>query len=144
MKFHLLGDENEKVEIGVVTRSHPNTTDYWDINWIDSIVNVEIPGYVVQFYASLRTDELSDFLHELKLMNRNLKGKAILSNLDSYIHFECEMDRLGKMKWSGKTCFPAGNGAELTFEFKSDQSYLERLIKELESILSVFPVIGNS
>lgn len=143
MKFHLLGDENEKVEIDVLTRRHPNTTDYWDINWIDSKINVEIPGYLVQFHASLRTDELSEFLQELKLMNRNLKGKAILSNLDRYIHFECKMNPLGKLNWSGKTCFPAGFGSVLTFEFKSDQSYLERLIKELNVILEVYPVIGQ-
>ncbi|KGR76261.1 WapI family immunity protein [Ureibacillus sinduriensis] len=143
MKFHLLGDDFEKVEIEVVTRSHPNTTDYWDINWIDSKISVEIPGYVVQFHAALRTDEISDFLQGLKLMYSNLRGKAALNNLDNAIFFECEMDHLGKLKWLGETCYPAGYGALLKFEFSSDQSYLKKLIKELEAILSAFPVIGN-
>lgn len=143
MKFHLLGNEYERVEIEVISRRYPDTTNYWDINWIDSKINVDIPGYVVEFHASLRTDELSDFLNELQLLNKNLKGNATLNNLDKYIHFECEMDRLGKMKWSGETCYPAGFGAVLNFEFNSDQSYLERLIKELEAVLSVFPIIGK-
>ncbi len=143
MEFHLLGDENEKVVIEVLTRTHPDTTDYWDINWIDTNIKVEIPGYLANFPASLRTDELSDFVQQLNLMNRDLKGKADLDNMDSYIHFECEMDHFGKIKWTGQTCFPAGYGAVLKFEFHSDQSYLERLIKELDAILDVFPVIGN-
>lgn len=81
MKFHLLGEENEKVEIEVLARTHADTTNYWDINWIESNIKVDIPGYLVHFNASLRTDELRDFVNELKLMNGNLKGKAVLNNL---------------------------------------------------------------
>lgn len=44
MKFCLLG-EDTKAEIDVLCRSHPNCTDYWDGNWINSWVNTEIPGY---------------------------------------------------------------------------------------------------
>lgn len=143
MKFHLLGEENERVEMEVLSRKHPNSSDYWDVNWIVSKINVEIPGYLGQFYVDLRTDELRDFVDELKLMSSSLKGKAILKNLDSTIHFECEMNYSGQIMWSGETCYPAGYGAVLKFEFKSDQSYLKRLIKELDDILSVFPVIGK-
>lgn len=143
MKFHLLGEEDEKVEIEILSRKYPNISDYWDRNWIASKINAEIPGYLVRFPADLRTDELRDFVNELKLMSRQLKGKAILKNLDSYIHFVCEMNSLGQITWSGETCYPAGYGSVLNFEFKSNQSYLERLIKELDVILSVFPVIGK-
>ncbi|MEK4522425.1 hypothetical protein MKX96_12455 [Psychrobacillus sp. FSL W7-1493] len=141
MKFHLLG-EKTKVEIDVLTREYPNSSSYWDVNWVISNVKVEIPGYYVNFTASLRTDEIRDFVNELKSMNRYLTGKAILKNLDSFIHFEGEMDKLGHIVWSGETCYPAGSGAVLSFEFVSDQSHLINLIKELENIIYVFPVIG--
>ncbi|MCM3359791.1 hypothetical protein [Psychrobacillus sp. MER TA 171] len=141
MKFHLLG-EKTKVEIDVLTREYPNSSSYWDVNWVISNVKVEIPGYYVNFTASLRTDEIRDFVNELKSMNRYLTGKAILKNLDSFIHFEGEMDKLGHIDWSGETCYPAGSGAVLSFEFVSDQSHLINLIKELENIIYVFPVIG--
>lgn len=143
MKFHLLG-EKTKVEIDVLAREYPNSSDYWDGNWVISNVKVEIPGYYVDFNASLRTDEIRDFVNDLKSMNRNLTGKAILKNLESIIHFEGEMDKLGHIDWSGETCYPAGSGAVLTFEFVSNQSYLEDLIKELEDITYVYPVIGES
>ena len=142
MKFHLLG-EKTKVEIDVLTREYPNSSSYWDVNWVISNVKVEIPGYYVNFTASLRTDEIRDFVNELKSMNRYLTGKAILKNLDSFIHFEGEMDKLGHIDWSGETCYPAGSGAVLSFEFVSDQSHLINLIKELEDIIYVFPVIGE-
>ncbi|MBM7569938.1 hypothetical protein [Aquibacillus albus] len=142
MKFHLLG-EKTKVEIDVKGREYPNSSDYWDGNWVVSNVKVEIPGYNVNFNASLRTDDIRDFVNDLKLMSRNLSGKAILKNLDSFIHFEGEMDKLGHIEWSGETCYPAGSGAVLTFEFVSNQSYLDALIKELEDITYVYPVIGK-
>jgi hypothetical protein len=142
MKFHLLG-EKTKVEIDVLAREYPNSSDYWDGNWVISTVKVEIPGYYVDFNASLRTDDIRDFVNDLKLMNRHLSGKAILKNLDSFIHFEGEMNKLGHIEWSGETCYPGGSGALLTFEFVSNQSYLEGLIKELEDITYVYPVIGK-
>ncbi|MGF3106162.1 WapI family immunity protein [Rossellomorea sp. DUT-2] len=142
MKFHLLG-EKAKIEIDVIGREYPISSDYWDGNWVVSNVKVEIPGYNVNFNASLRTDDIIDFVNDLKLMSRNLSGKAILKNLDSFIHFEGEMDKLGHIEWSGETCYPAGSGAVLTFEFVSNQSYLDVLIKELEDITYVYPVIGK-
>ncbi|OCA90155.1 WapI family immunity protein [Bacillus sp. FJAT-27986] len=110
MKFHLLG-EKAKVEIDIIAREYPNSFDYWDGNWVISNVKVEIPGYYVDFIASLRTDDIRDFLNDLKLMNKDLSGKAILKNLDSFIYFECEMDKLGHIEWSGETCYPTGSGA---------------------------------
>ena len=142
MKFYLLGEETT-IEIDVLYRNYPNSSDYWDGNWVTSNINIKIPGYLVNFGANLRTDELRDFTNEIKLMSKLLKGKANLKNLENYLHIECEMDKLGKIIWTVETCFPAGYGAVLKFEFESDQSFLIRLIKELETILTAFPVIGK-
>lgn len=143
MKFHILGEKNERIEIEALIRSYPNNTDYWNANWITSTIKIEIPGYLVQFTADLRTDELRDFLAELTMISSDLSGKAMLLNMEDYIQLECQMNKMGQLLWSGQTCYPVGNGAVLKFEFKSDQSYLQRLVKELEDILFVFPVIGN-
>jgi hypothetical protein len=65
------------------------------------------------------------------------------SNMETFIQIEGEMDKLGKIMWIAETCYPAGYGAVLKFEFESDQSYLNNLIKELEEILTSYPVIGT-
>ena len=142
MKFYLLGEETT-IEIDVLYRNYPNSSDYWDGNWVTSNINIKIPGYLVNFGANLRTDELRDFTNEIKLMSKHLKGKANLKNLENYLHIECGMEKLGNIIWTAETCFPAGYGAVLKFEFESDQSFLIRLIKELETILTAFPVIGK-
>ena len=65
-------------------------------NWVTLNIDSKIPGYLVNFGANLRTDELRDFTNEIKLMSKLLKGKANLKNLKNYLHIECEMDKLGK------------------------------------------------
>ena len=72
MKFHLLGEETT-IEIDVFYRNYPNSSDYWDGNWVTSKINIKIPGYLVNFDANLRTDELRDFANEIKLMSKLLK-----------------------------------------------------------------------
>ena len=69
-------------------------------------------------------------------MYSHLTGKAILKNLDSYIHFEGEMDQLCHNYWSGKACYPVGNGVVLNSQFESDESHLERLIREYYQCIS--------
>ncbi|MBM6618774.1 WapI family immunity protein [Bacillus suaedaesalsae] len=142
MEFSIIGVDTN-ITIDVVRRSHPETKNYWDINWITSRIQIKIPGYSVDFEAYLRTDEILRFLNGLKSMNKDLKGNAILVNLDSFIEMECKMSHFGKLLWSFETCYPNGDGAVLTSEFESDQSYLPKLIKELEMILNAFPVIGK-
>lgn len=76
-------------------------------------------------------------------MNDQLKGKAVLVNMDGYIEMECEMNRFGKLFWNVETCYLPGDGAVLAFEFESDQTYLLSLIKQLTTVLTAFPVIGK-
>lgn len=138
-----MSGDDARIEIVVISRSHPNCTDYWDGNWITSTISIEIPGYKAQFNADLRTDELKDFANELKVMDKMLKGKAKLFNLDGYLELEGEINKKGEIYWTVETCYPAGIGAILKFDFCSDQSYLKGIVNEIESILSVFPVLGK-
>ncbi|WP_110111803.1 hypothetical protein [Bacillus sp. CGMCC 1.16541] len=142
MKCLLVGEE-AKIEIDLIHRSYPTSMDYWDGNWVDSRIKVEIPGYVAHFDSYLRTDELQDFFSQLKKMNDTLTGKAALHNLDNYIQIEGEMTKTGMIHWTAETCYPAGYGAVLTFEFASDQSYLNELIEQLDELLLAYPVVGT-
>ncbi|WP_270182274.1 WapI family immunity protein [Alkalihalobacillus sp. CinArs1] len=142
IQFQLLGDKS-KIAIEVLGRKYPDSTDYWDGNWIDSYVLLKIPGYSAKFRANVRTNELLSFLEELKTMNETLKGKAVLENMEDFILLEGRMDALGNVMWSGETCYPMGTGAILNFTFESDQSYLTKLIEELIVVVDKFPVIGK-
>jgi hypothetical protein len=142
LNFIIIGEDTQ-IEIEVIRRKYPNATDYWDINWVDCTVSVNIPGYKAHFSADLTTNEIRDFYSELIRMETNLKGQAKLNNLDGYLDVEGEMNNTGRIIWSAELCYPAGYGAKLSFDFEADQSFLKELIKQLEQILTVFPVTGK-
>ncbi|GGB44237.1 hypothetical protein GCM10007199_07040 [Fictibacillus barbaricus] len=79
LNFIILGEDTQ-IEIEVIRRKYPNATDYWDINWVDCTVSVNIPGYKAHFSADLTTNEIRDFYTELIRMETDLKGQAKLNN----------------------------------------------------------------
>lgn len=141
MNFFIVG-ENTKIEIEVFTQSYPESTDYWDGNWLNATIECEIPGFNAKFDLHIRTDELQDFSDQVKEMARKKAGKAALYNLDGYIEIEAIYEEPGTVNWTAALCYPAGNGASLKFDFSADQTSLNQLIKELDEIISVFPVVG--
>ena len=60
--------------------------------------------------------------------------------MEPYVDLTCKVKAPGKLEWSGHVYSRSD-----TFElyFTSDQSLLPQIIKELEDLLSVFPVIGE-
>ncbi|MDN7240745.1 hypothetical protein QWY14_03040 [Planococcus sp. N028] len=141
MKFCIVGNDTE-MAIEVFTQSYPESTDYWAGNWLNAKIECEIPGFSVKFDFQLRTDELKDFADQLKVMEQHLSGKAALYNLDGYVEIEGTMNPLGDVEWAVTLCYPAGIGAALTFKFHSDQQALQQLTKQLDKIVSIFPVVG--
>lgn len=69
MKFQISGDD-AKIEIVVISRSHPNFTDYWDGNWITSTIKIEIPGYKAQFNADLQFLIRNEFNRKRRINSR--------------------------------------------------------------------------
>jgi hypothetical protein len=142
VKFHVLGDK-ARLEIDVLHRNYPNSRDFWDANWVASLIHLEIPGYTAHFEADLRTNELKEFADDLRDMNEALKGAAALKSLDDYIHLNGTMNAFGKISWDLETRYPAGDSAKLSCRFIADQSYLRMLVDELDAVLEAFPVIGK-
>lgn len=139
MKFHLLGEETS-IAICILDLAFPNSKYAIDRNMLNSHVNINIPGYEVDFPTMISVVDVGDFSTSIKWMYENMKGRTILSNLEDTIHIKGEINKLGHIDWYSETCYPAGIGAMLTFEFTSDQSYLEKLIKELDEIIAAYDV----
>lgn len=142
MNIYLIGDQ-AKTQITVVKRSYPEALDFWDANWLDTMITIKIPGYSAHFDAQLRTDEFREFYKQLKKMDKKLKGKTELTSMEGVIDVQGRINLLGRIVWEVETQYPVGTGAVLTFEFDSDQSVVPPLLKELEDVLANYPVIGT-
>ncbi|RLQ90856.1 hypothetical protein [Planomicrobium sp. Y74] len=139
-KLDILGSET-KIEIKILERVYPESIGSWEGDWVKAAIRVEIPGYSANFLADLRTEEFKEFRDQLAAMNQELVGTASLISIENAIEAKAVIDSLGGIYWEVSTCYPIGTGAVLTFEFDSDQSYLNQLVKELDEVLKEFPVL---
>lgn len=142
MKFHLLGEE-ASVGIEIIGQAFPHSENAIDCNMLNAIIKIRLPGYKVNFPTSLSTIDLERFFISIKAMYEEMRGTAILDHRDAMIEIKGTINKLGQIEWSGETCYPAGTGATLTFEFTSDQSYLDKLIKDLAKIMKPYPVLDE-
>jgi hypothetical protein len=142
MKFSILG-EGAEIIVDVLNRKYPEFDDYWDGNWLNSTINIIIPGYRVLFPADIRADDIHRFYNQLKELNKSLKGTAVFENIEGIIELKAAINKLGRIEWQGKTTFPVGTGATLEFQFRSNQSYLPSLISQIEKIAICYPVLGD-
>lgn len=139
-RVNILG-EDAKIEIEVLERCHPEAIGSWEGDWVKTTITVEIPGYSAFFQADLRTEEFKDFHDQLATMNSKLERTAMLMSIENAIAAKAVLNSQGSIFWEVATRFPVGEGTLLTFEFGSDQSYLTQLIKELDEVLTEFPVL---
>lgn len=139
-KLNILGTET-KIEIEVLERCFPEAIRSWEGDWVKTAIRVQIPGFSADFHADLRTDEFREFRNQLVSMNKNLEGTATLISIENVIRANAMMNPQGGIFWTVTIRYPVSSGAVLDFEFGSDQSYLDQLIKELEEVLVEFPVL---
>ncbi|MGO1059206.1 WapI family immunity protein [Planococcus sp. FY231025] len=139
-KLYILGTDT-KIEIEVLKRCFPEAIGSWEGDWVKTAIRVQIPGFSADFHADLRTDEFREFRNQLVSMNKNLEGTATLISIENVIQANAMMNPQGGIFWNVTIRYPVSSGAVLDFEFGSDQSYLDQLIKELEEVLVEFPVL---
>ena len=133
----------DHVRIRPVCRERPNSTDYWDGNWLDVEVAIQSGTFRGNYRANLRTDELASLLEGLVGLSDNLSGEAALQSMEQWIRLQLAGDGKGHFHVSGDVRDQSGTGNRLTFEFEIDQTELAPIVRDLEAILSEFPVKGS-
>lgn len=141
-KLNILGSKT-KIEIMILERLYPELIGSWEGDWVKAVIKVEIPGYSADFLADLRTEEFKGFREQLATMDQKLEGSASFISIENTIEAKAVMDSSGGIYWEVSTRYPISIGAVLTFDFGSDQSYLNQLVKELDEVLTEFPVLEH-
>jgi hypothetical protein len=123
----------------------PDADDFDDANWLIGSVELEA-GTTGSFRAfhrvTFRADELAQFRDELRPIADTLNGEATLRHMER--QFGCAIalkDGKGDM-----TAFVGEHvGSVLRVErCPTDQSYLGAAIRDLDSLLSEFPIRGEA
>jgi hypothetical protein len=129
------------VSIEVENRLYPDALDYWDGNYLKTIVKVVIPGFKGAFSTSIRTLELKGFLDGLNNINKSINSECLLVNIDENIRLIGKVNYTGSVDWRCVLIYPAGNGACLSFDINTSSSLIDILIASVNNILKEWPII---
>ena len=125
-------------------RQFPDTSDYWDGNWLMIRVRMEARGAKVECAgAVLMTADIERFRDQLSAMADTLTGEATLAGLEPELSVILKIQQRGHIDGLVEIT-PDQLNQQHRFQVETDQSYLPALIQSCNSILSRFPVINTS
>ena len=119
----------------------PDSTDYWDGNWLRVTAYCVYPHSVVkvQNNACVRVDELAGLLAGCERMYSTLSGKAELNCMEHYMSVELSASANGHI--SVKLSLTPDHIKEThEYEDEIDQSYLPAIISSCQAILTRLPI----
>lgn len=141
-----LGDPDISVaalKIWTHNRQFPDSDDYWDGNWINSSAQMSANGATVEVIAPfIHLGELKRWYGQLLDLNKSLSGEANLEPMEPDLSVSMKAESLGHITVNVNMT-PDNISQKHWFEFEIDQSYIPKLIGDLEAVLSKFPIRGN-
>ena len=137
------GEEHDFVAIEVLGREDHDTDDFWDSNWLTSRVEVSAGPFKGLVQLNLRADEFAVFLQDVQELNSTLEGDVELRTLEGGLTLRLWIHERGDMWVDGDIFDGWDDGNRLRFHFNLDQSYLPPVISQLQSLLAIYPVIGE-
>jgi hypothetical protein len=140
MKFSFTVSPKENLSIDVISYERPVSGDYHDDNWLIVKINVSAGGFSGSATATIQAAELIDFSEQLHSFYDTLTGTAEFSTLEDQLHLTFTGNGKGGVRLSGIVLDAPGIGNSLSFSFDFDQTHLQKSLKELDAVLSAFPV----
>ena len=140
MKFTFGESENERVAVDVLSYERPICGDYHDDNWLVIHIAVSAGGFSGTARATILTDELVRFAEQLHLLYDRLTGSAAFSTLEGQLSLTLVGDGRGHIRLTGDVSDQPGVGNQLSFTLDFDQSQLQQSIRELDAVITAFPI----
>lgn len=130
------------LSLWVERRQYPDSSDYWDGNWLVVRVLMEAPGASVRCQGPiLMTADFARFRDELAAAYERIAGEATLEGLEPDLRVVLKVDRLGRM--AADVELNPDQGKQIhRFSLELDQSYIPPVLQSCERLLQLYPVVG--
>jgi hypothetical protein len=131
------------LRIWISGRQFPDANDYWDGNWLLVTAScVSAGAQVVTQGPILHLSELRHWLNGLKDLLQAVEGEAELPCMEPNLWATVRLGKTGSGSLA-VSITPDPLKERHEFEIEIDQSYLPRLVRELEDILTRYPLKGD-
>lgn len=116
----------------------PNELSYGGGYGARGRITIVAGNYNVKSTHYFTTGELYVFSQQLIECYQNVKGTCVLKNTEYELEMQCEFDKLGHVKISGKFQKYQHVNNILLFEIGTDQTQIKEVIEQLEKVIKYF------
>jgi hypothetical protein len=127
------------ITVNIITRESPETKNVYRANSLTCEVELDVPPFTGGFKASYTTQEFFKFWTGLSMVLSSSKGEAVFGSEENALQIAVGIDATGRGLVKGTT--RAQSKTTVSFSFETDQTALSKTCKELEAVITQFPII---
>jgi hypothetical protein len=131
LAFHIGGQESEYVRVAILG-------DNGD-GWFSAEVEVAVGAFRGTYAANFNSWAFSNFRGDLKRLYRSVSGSASFTSYEQQLEITMTCNAQGHIEARGEAVDLAGTGNRLVFRLEIDQTYLPKILADLQSALERFP-----
>ena len=137
----LKGDKGE-IELHILRRSNPDTEEFWDGNWLESKIIINISGFKINYTTNLRVDDLQRFYEGLIVFQNGKTTEVEFTTMEEGLYLHCHLEINGNVNCKGRASNDTGNIFD--FKLQTELVSIDTFITDLKSILKQYPMVGNN
>ena len=140
----LLEGASGHVMLQVLAREPADRADrYWDANWLATSVEVRQAGFSARIQASLKVEELTDLLVELRHLAAGEASVARFRSIEGWLELDLHVVQ-EQVNVTGVAKEPTDPATQLRFTVAGvPRSQIAGIGDRLERVLESFPVLGR-
>ena len=131
LAFHIGGENEEYVQASILRDNKDG--------WFSGAVTISVGAFRGEFTADFNSWAFSDFLSQLENVYSSVSGTAIFTTYEKQLELSLNCDFSGHIQVFGEARDVAGTGNKLNFQLTIDQTYLPKIISNLQSALKEYP-----
>jgi hypothetical protein len=137
------GEQAEYIALTVKGRERPDSTDFWDANWLVCSVEVTAGAYRGCYDSSIHTEELERFYQQVGGLSERLVGEAELATMEGWLMIRLIGDGRGHVEVICRLRDNSASGNTLECRLSVDQTFLPPLLRQLATVMRVYPVVNR-
>lgn len=141
--FRIGRNVSEYLNVQVTGRSHPDSQDYWDGNWVNANIEIEAGNLRGRYGAYLRVEELKDFRDAIARLHSFDSNEAKFETMEEQLRINITGNGLGHFRAECEALDQAGIGNRLIFSVELDQTEIPEILKGLDAVARDYPVKGK-
>lgn len=134
------GSECERLQIEVLGYEREPVGEFYDDNWLSVRISVVVGGFRGQADAAFLTSDFESFLLQLRPLYESLGGTAEFRTIEGQLRLGLIGDGKGHVAMNAEFADRTGTGNRLIFSLGLDQTQLGEAVRQIEQVISVFPV----